>query len=352
MRRTTIPITLPFVAAAFGCSGAEPAPSTAAKAAADPKPAATPFRPAAERNVHFTYETVIRDLPAGKPVRVWIPVPRDDDHQTITNLRFDPAEARITEEKVHGNRTLYLEIPSAKEPVVAIRLEFDVRRKAHINRPNNGGEAVEARGPSPDNPLYLNGSRLAPVEGEPARLAGQVTAAGDNDAVKLRKIYDYVVAHTDYDKSGQGWGQGSIDWVCREKRGNCTDFHALLMSMARSRRIPARFEMGFSFPTDKTEGEIAGYHCWMTAWIGGCGWVPVDASEASKRRNQREVVEYYFGGHDADRVAFNKGRDLLLEPRQMGEPLNYLIYPYVEVDGKSYDSKKVDRKFRFRDLAN
>ena len=45
----------------------------------------------------------------------------------------------------------------------------------------------------------------------------------------------------------------------------------------------------------------------------------------------------------------SSGRDLLLEPRQQGGPVNFFIYPYVEVDGKPAGAK-VERTFSFRDL--
>jgi len=36
--------------------------------------------------------------------------------------------------------------------------------------------------------------------------------------------------------------------------------------------------------------------------------------------------EYFFGAHDEHRVEFTIGRDLILQPQQRGEPLNYFVY--------------------------
>jgi len=47
-------------------------------------------------------------------------------------------------------------------------------------------------------------------------------------------------------------------------------------------------------------------------------------------------------------VLFTRGRDLNLSPRQQGNPLNYFIYPYAELDGKPFDG--VQHQFSFRDL--
>jgi transglutaminase-like putative cysteine protease len=92
-------------------------------------------------------------------------------------------------------------------------------------------------------------------------------------------------------------------------------------------------------------GTIPGYHCWAEFYSGG-EWVPVDASEAWKHPDRHD---YYFGHLDADRVAFTSGRDLVLEPPQQGEPLNYLIYPYVEIDGAAVSQKGIKTRFEYAD---
>ena len=122
-------------------------------------------------------------------------------------------------------------------------------------------------------------------------------------------------------------------YACDAKKGNCTDFHSLFIAMARSQGIPARFEIGFPLPADKHSGEIAGYHCWADFYLDGKGWIPVDISEAWKHPEKRD---YFFGSHDVNRVQFSMGRDLKLAPAQEGKPLNYFVYPYVEVDGREY----------------
>jgi hypothetical protein len=44
------------------------------------------------------------------------------------------------------------------------------------------------------------------------------------------------------------------------------------------------------------------------------------------------------------------GRDLELSPKQDGKPLNYFVYPYVEVAGKEYPN--VSTAFSFADMDN
>ena len=76
------------------------------------------------------------------------------------------------------------------------------------------------------------------------------------------------------DKTGTGWGRGDALYACEARRGNCTDFHALVIGMARSVGIPARFAIGLPLPPGRGTGEVAGYHCWAELYVAGRGWVP------------------------------------------------------------------------------
>jgi transglutaminase-like putative cysteine protease len=140
-------------------------------------------------------------------------------------------------------------------------------------------------------------------------------------------------------------------WACDSKFGNCTDFHSLFISLARTRKLPAKFEMGFPIPEKRGQGDVGGYHCW--AWFSpdGTRWVPVDISEANRARESNpKMVDYYFGNLTPDRVTFTTGRDLTLQPPQKGPPVNYLIYPYVEVNGQPYAQSNVQGKFSYEDV--
>jgi transglutaminase-like putative cysteine protease len=189
---------------------------------------------------------------------------------------------------------------------------------------------------------FLEPDRLVPTTGLPAEIAAKEAAGRPTDLERARALYDYVFRTMKYDKSGTGWGRGDTLWACDSKRGNCTDFHSLFISMARSQKIPARYEMGFSIPTDKHSGEVPGYHCWSDFYLKDTGWVPVDISEAWKHPEKRD---YFFGAHDVNRVQFTVGRDITLNPPQEGQALNYFVFPYLEVDGKEFGNVLTKNSF-------
>jgi len=186
-----------------------------------------------------------------------------------------------------------------------------------------------------------------PISGEPIEtIVAEVAERAGVDADLLtvaRATYDYVVDTMEYKKVGTGWGNGDTYWACSERYGNCTDFHALFNSLARARGIPARFSIGFPIPQDKQAGEVKGYHCWVDFYLPGIGWVPIDASEAKKHPEKREL---FFGTHPPDRIQFTSGRDL--ELGQGSAPLNYLIYPHIEVKGEVWT--RYTKSMQYRDL--
>jgi transglutaminase-like putative cysteine protease len=188
----------------------------------------------------------------------------------------------------------------------------------------------------------LGPDRLVPIDGEIAQVSARVGHRGASPYDQARAIYNYVIANMTYEKSGTGWGRGDAIYACDFKKGNCTDFHSLFIAIARSRGIPARFTSGFPLGASSS-GVVPGYHCWAEFRAGG-QWVPVDASEAWKHPQLRD---YYFGHLDANRVASTMGRDLQLIPPQHGGPLNFLIYPYVEVDGKPIPPSRIRNRFEY-----
>jgi len=247
---------------------------------------------------------------------------------------------------------VYFEIPAAKAAAATeVRVTFQVARQEHVVvLGGNPGVTNAERGNGTGTPAsagelkrFLEPDRRVPLAGTIAELSAEQTNGIQDPLAKARAIYDYVIATMRYDKSGTGWGNGDAIWACTAKRGNCTDFHSLFIGMMRAAGIPARFEIGFPLPADQHAGAIAGYHCWAEFYVAPYGWIPVDASEAWKHPEKKN---YFFGAHDDNRVQFTVGRDIRLDPAQQGDPLNYFIYPYAEVDGKPL---ALESKFSFQD---
>jgi transglutaminase-like putative cysteine protease len=303
------------------------------------------------RTFHFTYNFTVKDIPsAAKRVRVWIPLPQTDQHQTVRILAVKaPVKTRMTQESEYGNRMIYAEIENPAADKAEFTVEYKITRReysrgdyAQLERTDQKLTVVAAsmtRLIAPDT--------LIPTDGKIKELAVEVTGSKSGAVAKAKAAYDYLFTNMRYDKTGSGWGRGDAVWACDTKRGNCTDFHSPFIGILRADGIPARFDIGFPLPENKDKGDIPGYHCWAEFYAPKTGWIPVDISEAWKAK---EKGDYFFGSVDANRVQFSTGRDITLSPKQDGPALNYFVYPYVEVDGKPYD--KLDKQFSFEEVKS
>ena len=290
------------------------------------------------RNFLFTYDMVITPPASARRVEAWIPVPSDLPGQDIGRVEVaTDSDYKFTAEEVFGNRMVHLWADAPGGDAITATLTVEVTRREYSG--SDGGRP---------NPRFLEPNRLVPTDGLIKRLSRRATAGAEGDMAKARAIYDYVTETVSYDKSGNGWGRGDALFACDAKAGNCTDFHALFIAMARAAGIPARFEIGFPLAADKDSGRVGGYHCWAEFYVEGRGWIPVDSSEAHKNPSRHD---YYFGTLDPHRVEFTTGRDLVLEPPQKGEPLNYFVYPYIEVDGRPLKAKdRVKLEFSYKNV--
>jgi transglutaminase-like putative cysteine protease len=303
-----------------------------------------------QRHFSFHYTFSVKNVSPGERVRIWIPLSHSDAFQDVkVTSKSGDLKMKEVHQPEYDNEVLYAESSKADKDEYKFSVEYDVVRREHVVLINGKPvtDAPFAKTSQGELARFLQADRLVPVSGLPAQLAAQETKGSTTQLEKAKDIYEYVFRTMKYDKTGTGWGHGDTLWACDSKHGNCTDFHSVFISMARAEKIPARFEIGFPLPSDKHSAEIPGYHCWAEFYLNSTGWVPVDISEAWKHQ---EKHDYFFGAHDVNRMQFTQGRDLKLAPLQEGPPLNYFVYPYVEIGGKEYPNVSI--AFSFEDAGS
>jgi transglutaminase-like putative cysteine protease len=263
--------------------------------------------------------------------RLWLPLATSDEFQHVEVKSIDaPGQWRELEESEHGNKVLYVEIgPAGSGKTIEIRYR--------VKRFEKSEYAV--REPTPQK--YLGPENLVPTNITFRSIAQHVTGGKTTEMARARALYDHVIEKLRYARYGNGWGVGDAVYACDAGSGNCSDFHAYFIALAREAGIPARFAIGAAVPSERNDGGIDGYHCWAEFFADG-KWIPVDVSEADK--NSR-LAEYYFGHHPANRFELSKGRDLVVEPEPASGPINFLAYPVMEMNGKTI---KVRTEFLFR----
>lgn len=312
--------------------------------------AAQPATPPHSRTFVLTAQATVPVPPAGtQTLDLWLPVPHADAAQDVADLKIESSVPYKIENGAFGNQMLHLRPAVVPTAPLVVKISARIIRREHLNLRANGliSKAAHKEKVDPDMARWLAPDRLVPLDFKIRQQAQEVVtkAGATTNLAKARAIYEHVVSTVTYDKTGQGWGRGDIYYACDARRGNCTDFHAIVIGYCRALGIPARFSIGLPLPAQRGHGEIKGYHCWAEFYTPETGWVPVDASEAAKDPSKRA---YFFGAHDENRVEFTRGRDVTLAPQQAGAPLNYFVYPYAEANGQPLE---VAHTYEFSDVV-
>jgi transglutaminase-like putative cysteine protease len=278
----------------------------------------------------FNYRVKLPEI--NGPGKMWIPIAQSDQFQTIKLLSINaPTEYQIINDEEYANSILFIEV-SPVHSGQTISINYKVNRT----------EKSPYREIDPDLVKYLQPSSLMPVGARFSILADEIFESKQSDSplTKARALYDYVIENVRYAKQGV-YGTGDANYACDSKSGNCTEFHSLFISLARSAGIPARFAVGAAIPSSRDEGGVDGYHCWAEFYAEGKWW-PVDISEGDKYSS---LATYYFGHHPANRIELSRGRDLEVSPGPKNGPINFLAYPVLEVGDKQIKAKV---KFSFK----
>ena len=277
----------------------------------------------------FVYRVKLPEIKG--EARVWLPLARTDSFQTVTAEEVSiPIKSEKVRDRDYGNDICVLH-PQPSDSGKTIELRYRVVRREKATYPANGEDVAR----------FLRPEKLVPMNETFKTLATNATTGKENDLERAKALYDHVIGRMRYGKSGTGWGRGDALYACDARTGNCTDFHAYFIALARSVGIPARFAIGATIPADKNEGTIEGYHCWAEFFADG-RWVPVDISEAWKNP---KLADYYFGHNPANRFELTKGRDLIVDPAPASGPINFLAYPLLEMNGQVV---KPETTFTFR----
>ncbi len=265
----------------------------------------------------FTYQIHLPNI--SRSAEIWIPIAQSDRFQNIEMLSVSAPETRkMIKDNKYGNSILFIELnPENSHQEITIIYSVTRKEKSPYQKPDT--EIVN----------YLEANSLIPVSDRFSLLAQEIIMKkqANSSLSKARALYDYVIDNVRYAKQGI-YGTGDATYACDSKSGNCTEFHSLFISLARSAGIPARFAVGAAIPSSRNEGGVDGYHCWAEFYADDKWW-PVDISEANK---YSALATYYFGHHPANRIEFSRGRDISPSPMPKSGPVNFLAYPVLEID--------------------
>jgi hypothetical protein len=92
------------------------------------------------------------------------------------------------------------------------------------------------------------------------------------------------------------------DYVLDQGHGDCGMKTFLLLSMARYKGIPGRWQSGWMLHPGEEN-----LHDWCELWFPETGWVPVDQSFGLQKTDDPLLRDFYLSGIDSYRMIINTG---------------------------------------------
>ncbi|MFW5936579.1 MAG: transglutaminase-like domain-containing protein [Desulfosalsimonas sp.] len=274
---------------------------------------------------------------------LWVPYPLSGAHQRVTDVRVDGNFDRRAVYRDPASDSVFLHArwqTAGKSPHLRLRFHVDLEGRS-VDAIKDTGQPI----PRPIRP-YLAATSEVPAENEKIKeIAEEATKGKTGILEKARGVYEWVTENTYRDPSVQGCG------LARPVRtlyqcsggGKCADISAVFITVARAAGIPSREVYGLRLAQPETGDITSAFHCWAEFYLPGTGWIPVDPADVRKMMLVHNLElpaadswqKFFWGGDNLFRVVLEKGaRGVHLTPPQAGNPLNYLMYPYAEADGK------------------
>jgi transglutaminase-like putative cysteine protease len=295
-----------------------------------------------EKQGKMIFNFTIRTNETSETVRLWIPYPISNEYQKITNYSIEGNYdySGIFSESQYGIIILYAEWNNT-EMLPTLNLSYDISRFEKIRKNFSINDDLLPV----DVDRYLIPTKLGPTDGEVKEIADDVTKGNKSILEKAIAIYDYLIEYGERDANLTFCGDGDVCKLLKNLRGKCADFSSVFVALSRSVGVPSREIFGTRI---SKEGDITGsYHCHAEFYNPGYGWIPVDPSDVAKLMlnenldlDDEKIIkarDYFFGIQSETYIDFSTGRDVILNPPQDGEPLNYFMYPYAEINGEPLD---------------
>ncbi len=293
----------------------------------------------------FTMEFDLSAHGHDEKAQLWIPYPITNKNQKITNIHVDGnyISSGFYTDSTFQTPMLYVHWNSGIKNR-KLTFSFDVKRQEIISRPFP--EKETAWDPA-DYTLYLSPTRLGPISGDVKKLAEKIIAGQPTVLGKAKAIYDWTIDNTYRNPDTRGCGFGDVYTLLKDPGGKCADISSIYVALARASGVPAREIFGIRQGKRTVQDISKWQHCWAEFYLPGYGWVPVDPADVRKMMLKKNLTlsdaktaeyrKYFWGGIDAYRINLGEGRDLILNPPQSGQPVNYLMYPFAQVGKKTID---------------
>ncbi len=199
------------------------------------------------------------------------------DHTGQRNVRalgYMPAPSDIFTEDENGNRICFWDLSDQLKDADSITVKRKFSFTAYDYKPDINENAVAEncnKIPPQILKFYTKPEYLLEQTPEIKNTSAEITAGITNPVEKARAVFNFVRDTMKYVYPPESRGAAAALKTCK---GDCGQYSALFIALARAAGIPARQQSGFVFMPGNT-----GYHVWSEIYLPGYDWVPVDATK-------------------------------------------------------------------------
>jgi transglutaminase-like putative cysteine protease len=277
------------------------------------KPGAT----AATRTITIEYSiSVDADVvPPGEELSCWMPFPKESlpRQQNVKLLSSIPQDARRS-----AQRNAHSSLFAVKKAIAGIPTIFSYTATFDIS-----GQWFESKNFDPvrsveisDKPDQYTNEELPHLAFTPSvkHLADSLSAGESDPFILLKRFYYWIDQNIPWASALEYSTFECIpDYVLSQRHGDCGMKTFLLMSLARYKGIPARWQSGWMLHPGEEN-----LHDWCELWFPSTGWIPVDMSFGLQNTEDPILKEFYMTGIDSYRMIVNDGFAQEFDP-----PKNY-----------------------------
>ena len=282
------------------------------------KPGAKTFKD--KRSYTVSYSVDVRILEATRPntLYLWIPKPVNSPSQRNTSLVSRSMTPFV--ENYRGVSLFKLDnLASGVNHTINHSYRVEVYAQETSIRPLSIRQEE-----SPLHTMYTQSSSLIPSDSQEIKtIVNTITGREQNPYVKARMLYDWVITNMQI----TGFMPSPItDITAALEMKEADPYNATLLytAMARAARLPCIPIAGVLI---NRSGQTI-RHYWTEIWLDGFGWLPVDPTMGagavpSSYISKQDIVNYYFGNLDNQRIAFSRGEVNLSQMESRGRLVSH-----------------------------
>ncbi|WP_084739053.1 transglutaminase domain-containing protein [Stenotrophomonas bentonitica] len=256
------------------------------------------------RRVEVTQSITVKPdaVPAGVLLQAWIPYPRAIAGQQEDITWIAPQQGAVIAPESAQQRTVHLQ----QKAVAGKPTRFEIRYAVTVYARHIAIDPAKVL-PTPNDPA------LQPYLAEqPPHVVFTPALRAFSQRVVGTETHPYAIAQKLFDAVDQIPWAGAreystisniSDYALHAGHADCGQQTLLLIALLRLNGIPARWQSGMVYSDD-----AVGYnnlHDWGALYLAPYGWVPMDVTTGRLQSNEPALRDFYFGGLDAYRIAFN-----------------------------------------------